>query len=977
MSLIHFKPEEARTGPTGSKEKVFLEHYDWLLQSALSLTRGQKERAEDLVHDAFVQFQIKIKNLDEVEDLRGYLYGMLRNLYLSQLRSTTRHPIQPLSILDHDSAFVGLRAHDFSDQLHATKLLTVACEFVSYRKESTLTASIFILRYFHCYYPDEIAVLLAAQRENVDRWLSRGRAEAKVFLTAPYPIPKTTAKAEPSGGSQLFLVQLRGIIFASCATPCPLNGKKQPDFFFGTQELAHLVSCPACLGKRSKQVGLPGLSERVFEEPHQRDDRGGPSAGAGGTGSSLSSPKKARANKLRKGYARTRELLKHYPAELSIAVDGHIRTTHVISSSVSLLNLAVDAKERVEFVEILSEQGVRFLLLDRNDLETLAERRYDIALSDGRLLEIEIVPDAQGPCIQVAYRDPGLKQTSREAVDTTPNLLAHNTRLTLLAALRTWFGGLPVPLRLFAALTLSICLLTALPLLFWHRQEPNPQFAELLQKAIKQEQALPPNAAAHSVFRYEEDDETFGVVDTWRQSVPHHQALRYYDAQHALVRGFLQEVQGNVEYGSHAKDDAAKAPRGWHDVPSPEHFVSLLSPGLAPEVIQSASQYTLVAHSPHSAPEWLNVALVIDRQSMRAVEADYDIREGQSVHHVRLREVSYEVHPADGFDRGVFDVARDFEPSARRSHAAPEKLMDDGSTAARLELQVLSALMQAGTGPGEQLDVHRNRQTGIVEVAGVADTPTRKNALSHALASLAGDPSLKIALRSSDEVPQLPVTRHAKGSKQPDSPALALETFQAVSSSIPADASIRAHFKAQGLSGQPLEDSIRQFAKEACTQSLVAQQRAYRLAQLAAEFTPDDLAQLDSASRLQWLVLVSNYSEAINGVLSSLRNHLHPVLGSATLSTAEPVAKSLSPLTNPMELAVASRDILSQAARLNQRVQSAFSISAVSPDSPSDLQPAADGEFAEIAHLLDAAQWMAGNLANTAQHLQLFAANTK
>jgi RNA polymerase sigma factor (sigma-70 family) len=1011
MPLISFKPDPERGPSVGSKEKIFLEHYDWLLRSALTFTRGSRSRAEDLVHDLFVQFQLKLKSLEEVDDLRAYLYGMLRNLYASQLRRASRHAIQQLSILDHDSVSIGLRAHDFSDRLETLSVLTRACEFVCHRKETTLTASIFILRYFHGYYPDEIATLLGASRDTVDKWLSRGRAEAKKYLAEPYPIPVVVEKTEPrpsqkANSSLDFFARLRGMIFASRTTPCDSvrRGKKQGPLSLSlqipapsTQELAHLASCAACLNKRSRQHGLPGLEARTFDEPYQREDRREPPAGGSGTSTFIPTPKKSRANKLRKGYARTRELIQHYPTELSIAVDGQIRTSHVISSSASLLNLTVDAKERVEFVEILSEQGVRFLMLDRSDLETVTLRRYDIALSDGRLLEVEIVPDVPGPCIQVSYRDPHLAPTSERTTEPArPEIFASRGRLTLWLALRAWFSGLPGSVRIFAMLAVPICAVLALSLIFWKRPETRLLPGDVLQQTIKHEQALPVNAAAHSVFTYQETDasghlQLSGEVESWRQAVPRRLALRLYDAHHALVGGFVQDLRGSAEYsdgaGSKKQGKQSEYAQTWRDVPSAERFASLLSPSVAPEVTESGDQYRIEVRAPHARPEIVDAVLVVNRRDLRAVEADYDTRDAAGVHHVRLREVSYEVRSADGFDHGVFDVGRDFDTSSRHSRITSEHLDKTVPNTASLELQVLTDLMQAGANAGEQVEVHRDRLSGMVEVRGVVDTPERKAALLQAVAPLVGNPYLRIALRSSDELPQPSLAKPSKRKRSPlsasPSPAIEMDTYQAASSTIPADAAIRAYLKTKGTSGEQLDNAVRSFASEACARSLEAQQRAYRLAQLSAEFSPADLAQLDPASRLRWLVLVDNYSEALDSDLRALRNHLQPVIKSAPGDDATPPdaasstsSNPLAPLSSPDELAVASRNILSQTARLNQQVQSAFSVVARSNSQP-DLPLAGNGAFSEMMPLLNAAESMAGNVSATAQHLQLFATNAK
>ena len=146
MPLLNFKspiPDGIpRRRDDRSKEKMFLEHYSWLMECALNITRGQRERGEDLVHDVFVQFLDKNSDIASISDVRGYLNGMLRNLHLLQLRRTTRHPLQSFSLFDHDSAVVGLRTWNSVEQLQSADLLVRACDFACYRKEAALVADV-------------------------------------------------------------------------------------------------------------------------------------------------------------------------------------------------------------------------------------------------------------------------------------------------------------------------------------------------------------------------------------------------------------------------------------------------------------------------------------------------------------------------------------------------------------------------------------------------------------------------------------------------------------------------------------------------------------------------------------------------------------------------------------------------------------------------------------------------------------------
>src|SRR5260370_27992586 len=89
-------------------ERVFEENYSWLTQWALRLTEGKRGEAEDLVHDLFIQLMRLRPGLDSDPDrVRGYLYTMLRNMHLSQLRRAHRSPICELSVVDYDSVDQG------------------------------------------------------------------------------------------------------------------------------------------------------------------------------------------------------------------------------------------------------------------------------------------------------------------------------------------------------------------------------------------------------------------------------------------------------------------------------------------------------------------------------------------------------------------------------------------------------------------------------------------------------------------------------------------------------------------------------------------------------------------------------------------------------------------------------------------------------------------------------------------------------
>src|SRR5260370_40142452 len=173
---------------SANPEDLFVERYDLLLGWALSLTNHNQAQAEDLVHDAFIQFTHRRGNLAAIENTDAYLHRMLRNMYLSQVRRAGLIQDARFSIADFDSVEMGLRtfrANDPREHLDLQDQLRQICQYACTRKETSKAGSVFILRFFHGYYPSEIALVLGTTRMAVDRWLQISRREAKACLSDP------------------------------------------------------------------------------------------------------------------------------------------------------------------------------------------------------------------------------------------------------------------------------------------------------------------------------------------------------------------------------------------------------------------------------------------------------------------------------------------------------------------------------------------------------------------------------------------------------------------------------------------------------------------------------------------------------------------------------------------------------------------------------------------------------------------------
>nr|MBP6822209.1 sigma-70 family RNA polymerase sigma factor [Acidobacteriota bacterium] len=172
-----------------SHAEHFVERYERLLGWALHLTDHDRAQAEDLLHDAFIQFTLAAPDLDDIRNLDNYLFGVLRILRVSQLRRASRRRFEQLSIIEYESAEIGLsmasRAAEPGELIRVRDELRAICQYACARKETSKAGSVLILRFFYGYYPSEIAAVLRSTRKVVDMRLQSARREARLYCSAP------------------------------------------------------------------------------------------------------------------------------------------------------------------------------------------------------------------------------------------------------------------------------------------------------------------------------------------------------------------------------------------------------------------------------------------------------------------------------------------------------------------------------------------------------------------------------------------------------------------------------------------------------------------------------------------------------------------------------------------------------------------------------------------------------------------------
>src|SRR5262245_34635881 len=253
-------------------EDLFVRRYAWLRDWAMRLAGGDRVEAEDLLHNAFLQFVVRRRELSEIENLEAYLYGVLRRLRLSSARSARRRR-QRFLALDYDVAADCLADSGVHGPLHESQVeqeLATVCEYACRRKSTSKSGSVLILRFFHGYYPGEIARILRAPLRLANDWLRIARHEARAQLkqAAPRIFDGSLAAAEQDERGADILTTLRARIGRARTGPCltPFAIRRlydEPDGdTISCTVLSHIVSCPACLRRVTDHLQLAPYAER-------------------------------------------------------------------------------------------------------------------------------------------------------------------------------------------------------------------------------------------------------------------------------------------------------------------------------------------------------------------------------------------------------------------------------------------------------------------------------------------------------------------------------------------------------------------------------------------------------------------------------------------------------------------------------------------------------------------------------------------
>lgn len=104
------KNELVQVAPTHIE--VFVEHNNKHRRWVLHFSENDPGLSEDLLYDFFLHFTTNRPNLTSIDNMEGYLYVIMPNLHLLQVRRAMRTPFGKLSVVEYDTVDVGFWASD-------------------------------------------------------------------------------------------------------------------------------------------------------------------------------------------------------------------------------------------------------------------------------------------------------------------------------------------------------------------------------------------------------------------------------------------------------------------------------------------------------------------------------------------------------------------------------------------------------------------------------------------------------------------------------------------------------------------------------------------------------------------------------------------------------------------------------------------------------------------------------------------------
>jgi RNA polymerase sigma factor (sigma-70 family) len=905
-------------------EETFVVRYDELLRWAERLCDGQVPDAEDLLQDAFIEFVRRRPPVADIQDLDAYLRTMLRNMHVSGIRRSHRLKRGGRSCVDFDCLELAVAGIDPRSAWDRRLELELLCRYACSRKETSKSASVLILRFFHDYLPSEVARLMRSNRRAVDEWLRLARGEARRFLENPGSLdfggPGTAAgvvtlAVDSPAGADLGN-RLRRTVFAHRTGWCLSRGEIDALYAPSNAEtlshatLSHLVSCPACLSSATRAAGLAPLEDRL------------PPADGGGKGPGVRELRPAarkdhlRAS-LRRALARVDE---QRPSELILAANGFEVSSQTVQPGHNEHTVRPNIGAEIGFVELFSETGTRLAYLEiQPPPQGAIEQCAEIETNDGRRISLRVRFDQPWPEIQATYDDPELDAVPLPEAPTAPP----EPRPRFAVALSAWFRPA------LALASLAVLLLVAGLLV--HRQRtdvPAVSAATLIRDAETRERTLGNrhDRIVHRVLEFEDRlVEAAAVVrryriETWNDAEKQARARRVYDEAGALAAGEWGTGGNPVtifERGAKPQSDQLRlelvgnAP--WRFSLSAAGFRTLIAPYLRQATFELTSLegepvYLLRVTSREGLLQ--SAVLVLVKSDLHPLQMVLVMRTPDGVHEYRYRERGFAL-----LDRSsVPDV---FHPQVRSSRLErnPSPGVPPLPVAAdpvELEAEAWYLMHQAGACTREQTGIGWNPD-GRLEIRAVVSDEARKKQLLDLLEPLRATAPVDFSALTVG-----PGGEASPGTSRGAADPLIARAGRDALVRMPAYPLLRARFAREAGAG--VDARIGDFADAVVSSSDRALAQAWALAQVAEWAASRHMESLAGRPQLWAQEMLQSHARDFRLSAVGLRTLLEQAVPAEAAAEAQPGSDQLTDST----LIESARALLKSVSAQNAAVHAAF-----------------------------------------------------
>jgi DNA-directed RNA polymerase specialized sigma24 family protein len=978
-------PRKAWEPPT-CHEELFVQRYTSLRGWALRLSGGDHLEADDLLHNAFLQFVLRRRNLSEIENLEAYLFGLLRRLRLSQARNALRRRQAPLVAVDYDTAEMSLPGADARELLQVKEELRGVCEYACLRKDTSKAGSVLILRFFHGFYPKEIAKILRSPLRLANDWLRIARHEARVYLEHPSTLRflahtnrargSTSAPDACDDGGVDILQQIRARIRRACNGDCLSRADVERLYSDSGEErvccstLSHIVSCPSCLELVARHLALGSNSDR---DPL---DMLGPDSGW--RKDDAASRGNGRGAVLRVGGKRLRALLEHRPTELLIAANGFPLGALKVRSIDSDLELAVNLHEPIDFIEIFSEQNVRLLLFEvqpapYGDVEQTEHVEFD----DGRFLDLAVDFTNAWPSVRLAYHDAqfarlldaGSLRVDTAMTDPLPNdggPVPHAGAARAAAAearvrsatpppsvsrwresvLRAWRAPLFRPA--FSIVTLAAAALwTTLP---WYGKAASA--SELLRGADASERALlaVPNVVVHRVLLLEERRPPARTVFSRRRVELWHDAAhgvavrRLYDEHDRVAAGEWTQADGSRTVYRRGSAPSARSTGNakpidtesvWAWDPSAKHFAELVGTTAAPTVKNRGDDYLLRYDRPagvNGEDGVVEATLTIRKAEMRAVAHTLVVQIDRELHEYAFTETTIASVPNASVPATTFDpepelVARAIAVDAPVLGSVPSAIRAAAPPVLTIEdgnrLEVDALLALHRLEPCLAEGAQLARGSdGGLHVRASVRDTGCRARVVQRQAALGKPPALRIDVALA-AVPAASAELRADVRQLPSAYRTLADRFGTQSTAAAGD--------------EAALDAARAFGSWAEARLSSALAEARELDRLVSAWTPDRLRTLDVDRMTTWLDVVRDHARRLRRETEQVRRQIESLFAIETAGDLSPSEPATLEIRSADEVPAAVARLMALAATHDTAIRQMFEVALAEPRVPVDV----------------------------------------